>query len=216
MTASHGMRIQSVQVGDIQTVQWRGTPVETAIFKTGTSKPVTLDAEGISSDRQADRKAHGGLNKAVYSYDLANYEYWRQTRPGEYPAGIFGENLTTEGLDEATVRIGDRFRVGSVVLEACQPRIPCFKLGIRFNDASMIKAFLAADRPGIYFRVSEPGSLQAGDEITLAEQHPQDVRIYEIYQAFRGTLPAARLQALLEHPLLLPAWRDRLLADSGH
>lgn len=181
------MNIVSVNVGRPQTLPWRGQLVTTAIFKTPVEGPVPLAGYNLEGDAQADLRVHGGPNKAVYAYDREHYDFWKKELPGyAFSDGNFGENLTTEGLTDAAVRLGDQFRIGSAVLMAVQPRFPCSKLGLRFNDVGMTKRFAQALRHGIYFRVMEEGSVQAGDAIELVKPSEVPVTIQDVVNAFYG------------------------------
>ncbi len=158
--------IKSIQVSKAREVQWQGRTVSTGIFKEPVAGQVAVHRLGLAGDEQADLAVHGGLNKAVYSYALEHYDFWRaELSRDDLPNGMFGENLTTRGLDESTVNVGDRFRIGTALLEVTQPRQPCYKLGIRFGDMGIVKRFARAGRAGLYFRVLEEGVLQPGDAI---------------------------------------------------
>lgn len=198
------MHLISVNVGLPQTLTWQGRRVRTGIGKAPVAGPVAVQAENLAGDGQADLRVHGGPNKAVYAYAHEHYAYW-QTQPLREPLapGAFGENLTTEGLLESQVRLGDSFRVGTAVLMAVQPRMPCFKLNVRFADATMLARFQAAGRNGIYFRVLAPGVLQAGDAITLLEPSKHAVTIQDAVDAFNVPPQAPEpLRALLAVPFL--------------
>lgn len=198
------MRLLSVNISLPQDLEWQGKPVRTSIFKQPIAGPVQVLAEHLAGDGQADLKHHGGSNKAVYAYPAEHYPYWEAHVPREkLVPGAFGENLTTEGLLESEVRLGDCFQVGSAVLMAVQPRVPCFKLGVRLDDARMVKRFQAAGRSGIYFRVVAPGALQAGDTLTLVERSVHEVTIQQVVDSYY--LPAKDpvvLRALLAAPYL--------------
>src|SRR5262245_25306653 len=148
------MRVVSVNVGLPREVEWKGRVVTTGIFKTPVAARVALRALNLEGDRQADLTVHGGADKAVYAYPSEHYPFWRRELPGlDLPCGAFGENLTTEGLDEAEVRIGDRFRVGTAEVRVTQPRIPCYKLGIRLGRDDIVERFLWSGRSGFYLAV---------------------------------------------------------------
>lgn len=159
------MRILSLNVGKPKTVSWRGREWTTAIYKEPVGGRLAVGALGFEADGQANLEVHGGTEKAVYSYAAEHYAFWKDAGRGDLPPGTFGENLTTEGLDEGQVRAGDRYRVGTAVLEAVSPRRPCAKLGLKFKDPGIVKEFKNARRPGIYFRVLQPGEIGAGDSI---------------------------------------------------
>lgn len=176
------MHIVSVNVGQPATVTWGGREFETSIYKHPTPNRLAVTKRNVAGDAQADRKVHGGPDKAVYAYDWAHYAFWQKQLPArtDWPNGLFGENLTTEGLPDDTVRIGDVLRIGTVLLRAVQPRLPCFKLNARFDDPLMAKRFSDAVRCGIYFRVLEEGHVRAGDAIEPIEQAPDAVTIRDV------------------------------------
>ncbi len=158
--------VVSVNVGLPRTVGWHGVAVTTGIFKAPVAGTIRVAFLNLEGDRQADLTVHGGKDKAVYAYPSEHYEYWRAVLPRpEIEWGAFGENLTTAGFDEESIAVGDRLRIGSALLEVAQPRIPCFKMALRFDDQSMVKRFLQSRRTGFYVRVIEEGELAAGDSI---------------------------------------------------
>ena len=160
--------------------------ISTAIFKEPVEGPARVARLNLEGDGQADLTVHGGPTKAVYAYPSQHYDFWRDQLPGtELRWGAFGENLTIEGLDEESVSIGDRFRVGTARLVVAEPRMPCFKLGLRFGDPKMIKRFLQSQRTGFYFGVEEEGHIEAGDTIELLEKNPEsDLRVQEVTRLY--------------------------------
>ncbi len=166
-------KIISVNVGELRLVEFRDHTVTTGIFKYPVEGSVRVEGVNLVGDEQADRRVHGGVDKAVYAYASEDYEWWSGQLGRTLPPGMFGDNLTTEGIDVGTAVVGQYWRVGDVVLEVSEPRVPCFKLGIRMEDLAFPTAFSAADRPGSYLRIVEEGSLQAGDhvEIGIAPGH---------------------------------------------
>src|SRR5215211_2557921 len=150
-------RVLSVNIGGVRQVEWRGREVTTAIWKHPVAGRVALRGVNLAGDDQADRSVHGGPDKAVYAYAREDYDFWRDEEGMETPPGLFGENLTVEGLDLSAAIVGERWSVGSTVLEVAQPRLPCFKLGIRMGDQRFLKRFLAASRMGAYLRVVREG-----------------------------------------------------------
>ena len=166
------MRVVSVNISAGTLIESQGRRVLTGIFKTPVTDRVRVRKHGLEGDRQADLTVHGGELKAVYSYSVANYEWWNRELGRVLPPGMFGENLTIDGLDEGAVAVGDRFSVGTTVLEAVQPRLPCYKLGVRFGDAMMVKRFMRSGRFGTYFRVVTEGDVGAGDEVRLVFHDP--------------------------------------------
>lgn len=211
------MRIVSVNVGRPQALPWRGQLVTTAIFKSPVEGSVRLVGNNFEGDEQADRRVHGGPNKAVYAYDRAHYDFWKTEMPGyDFVDGNFGENLTTEGLTDDTVRLGDEFRLGNAVLMAVQPRFPCAKLGLRFNDVGMTKRFAQALRHGIYFRVVEEGTVRAGDAIALVKPSVLPVTIQDVVNAFYGLeTDEALLHAMVKFPHLPRYVREAIGRKAG-
>ncbi len=174
------MRVVSVNVSAGTVIEWQGRRVLTGIFKRPVAGRVRVGREGLAGDRQADLTVHGGELKAVYSYSVASYEWWNQELGRTLPPGMFGENLTIDGLDDETVAIGDRFTIGTTVLEAVQPRLPCYKLGIRFGDMTMVQRFMRSRRFGTYFRVVGEGDLGVGDEVHLVYHDPASAPIVSL------------------------------------
>jgi MOSC domain-containing protein YiiM len=202
------MRIISVNVGLPRSVEWSGKRVTTAIFKQPVSTALALDQLNFTGDRQADLTVHGGPDKAVYAYDTAHYNHWQQHLDrADWTPGLFGENLTTDGLSDSEVRVGDLFQIGTAQLRAVQPRFPCYKLNVRFDDPHMVRRFTQAARPGIYFRVVEPGVIQAGDSVELIDPADTTVTIQTLYQFVLARKADA---ALLAEVLALPHLPDRL------
>ena len=202
------MLIQSVNLGLPKAFVWQGKPVLTGIFKEPVMNPVHVHSLGVDGDGQADLRYHGGVDKAVYAYDQAHYDHWRTVLP-EYiftPAN-FGENLTTSGLIDADVHIGDEFRIGSAVLRATQPRFPCAKLGLRFGDPAMVTLFKKTRRHGIYFRVVKPGQIQPGDAVELVRSSAYSITVQDVVDAFyqpdRHTETVDAILAISEFPALL-------------
>jgi len=178
MDNSGSINLISVNCGMPRQVPWHGRSVTTSIYKQPVEGRVALRTLNLDGDRQADLSVHGGAAKAVYCYPLAHYEYWKAELPGrELPSGSFGENFTVDGVAEDSVRIGDRFAVGSAEVVVTQPRIPCYKLGIRFESDEMVKRFLASRRMGFYLAVIREGEVGAGDRIVLTGREPISVPV---------------------------------------
>jgi len=176
------MKIISVNVGRPRDVQWRGHTIKTSIWKSPAEGRVQAHRENLDGDQQSDLSVHGGEDKAVYVYPSEHYEYWRKELPDmELPWGAFGENLTTEGLLETSVRIGDRLRAGTAEFVVTQPRLPCFKLGIRFGSEQMIFRFLRSGRSGFYLAVSREGGVGAGDAIENVGRDPEALSIADVF-----------------------------------
>jgi MOSC domain-containing protein YiiM len=177
------MRVISVNVGLPREVLWNDKQVLTGIFKEPVKGPILMDALNLEGDAQADLSVHGGVDKAVYAYPAEHYAYWRGEGM-DLPWGMFGENLTTQGLLEETTLIGDRFGIGEAEVMVTQPRLPCYKLGIKFGRDDIVKRFLASRRTGFYFSVVRGGLVGPGDEIRRVHQEPHAVSIADITRVF--------------------------------
>ncbi len=178
------MKIISVNIGQPRTVDWKGRSVTTAFFKEPVKGGVRVRELGLEGDKQADLRVHGGLKQAVYAYPSEHYDYWKRELPGvELPWGSFGENLTTHGLLENKVRIGDTFRVGSTELTVIKPRLPCFKMNVRFQRDDMMNRYQKAGRSGFYLAVSSEGVVQTGDEIRLVANGTNNPTVVEVFES---------------------------------
>lgn len=179
------MKVLSVNVGFPRKVLFNGQIITTAIFKDPVKGPIMLRKLNLDGDKQADLTVHGGLDKAVYSYPVEHYDYWRKQFPNtDLVWGMFGENFTTEGLLEDAVNVGDQFQIGSAKLVATQPRMPCYKLGVRFGRMDVIRRFMASGRPGIYFKVSTEGEVQTGDKIKIIRRDKNNVTVKDIVSLY--------------------------------
>lgn len=216
------MRLVSVNVGLPRLVLRNGEPVSTGIFKEPVAGRVKLKTLNLEGDRQADLSVHGGLSKAVYAYPSEHYNYWKQELPEmELPWGMFGENFTTAGLHEAELNIGDQLRVGSAMVMVTEPRLPCYKLGLRFGRSDIIRKFLASERTGFYFAVLQEGEVGAGDHFELIEKDPHDVRVSDITRLYaRDKSNAGLLRRAIEVEALPESWRDHFRSQleklTGH
>jgi MOSC domain-containing protein YiiM len=204
------MRVVSLNVGLPREMEWHGRTVRTSIFKTPADRRLRVTPLNLEGDQQSDLSVHGGVAKAVYAYPSEHYEYWRRELPqADLPWGVFGENLTTEGLLEEDVRIGDRLRVGSAEFVVTQPRMPCFKLGIRFGRPDILKRFLHSGRTGFYFAVVLEGEVGAGDSIELIAPADGGLTVADVVNLYTGD---AENQALLrratQSSTLPESWRD--------
>jgi MOSC domain-containing protein YiiM len=186
-------RVLSLNVGAVREVEWRGERVTTGIWKAPIAGRVALRGVNFAGDDQADRRVHGGPDKAVYAYASEDYAWWRAEEGIETPPGLFGENLTVEGVDLSAALAGERWRVGSALLEVAQPRMPCFKLGIRLDDPRFPRKFLAAARPGAYLRVVEEGDVGADDAIEVISRPDHGVTLRRMVAAFWDRDAAAAL-----------------------
>ena len=204
------MKLISVSVGRPRQVTWRGKSVKTSIWKTPVEGAVRVTTLNLQGDERCDLSVHGGADKAVYVYPSEHYAYWRAELPGaDLPWGAFGENFTTEGLLEEHVRIGDRLRVGSAEFVVTQPRMPCFKLGIRFDRPDMVKRFLHARRTGFYLSVTREGSVTAGDPIEFAAREEHGVTVADIVDLYtRDSENEGLLRRAVALTALPESWRD--------
>ena len=204
------MRLVSVNVGLPREMEWRGRTIRTSIFKTPTDRRVRVTTVNLEGDRQSDLSVYGGVDKAVYAYPSEHYAYWRGELPGmDLPWGIFGENFTTEGLLEGSVRIGERLRVGSAEFVITQPRMPCFKLGIRFDRPDIVRRFLQSRRTGFYLAVLHEGEVAAGDSIQFTAQERGGLTVADIVNLY--TVDAENQELLrraTEYSALPESWRD--------
>lgn len=203
------MKIVSINVGLPREIPTRGKTVTTSIFKAPVSGPVRVRWLNLDGDRQSDLTVHGGADKAVYVYPAEHYAFWRKELPGAaLPWGAFGENFTTEGLPEDTIHIGDRLKIGSAEFEVTQPRLPCFKLGIRFDRADIVKRFLASGRTGFYLRVCQEGEVTADDSITLTVSDDA-ITVADIVELYLDDeADPAQLRRASGLPALSEAWQD--------
>ena len=181
------MKVISVNVGLPRLVLRNGEPVSTGIFKEPVEGRVMLRTLNLDGDRQADLSVHGGPSKAVYVYPSEHYDFWKRELPEmDLPWGMFGENFTTQGVREPEINIGDKFRIGQATVMATEPRMPCYKLGLRFGRSDIIKRFLASERSGFYLAVLQEGEVGAGDEIELIEPNKSGVRVSDITRLYIG------------------------------
>ena len=203
------MRLVSVNVGLPRTVRWKGRDVKTGIFKEPVGGRVPIRRLNVDGDSQADLTVHGGAAKAVYAYPLEHYAFWREELEEELSFGAFGENLTVEGLPlEKEIAVGDRFRVGSAELVVTQPRLPCYKLGLRFGREDMVKRFLASRRTGYYLAVEVEGDVGAGDRVEILARHPARIPVAEIIRVYASDRDdLATIERLVALDALPDDWR---------
>ena len=179
------MRLVSVNTGLPREVTWHGKSVTTAIYKQPVEGRLALRKLNLDGDRQADLSVHGGEHKAGYCYPLAHYDYWKRELPSrDLPMAIFGENFTTDGLVESSVHLGDQFSVGSAEVVVTQPRLPCYKLAVRFEADDMVKRFLASGRTGFYLAVTHEGDVGAGDKFKVISRDSNAVSVSEITRLY--------------------------------
>jgi len=210
------MKIISLNVGLPREVSWHGRIVTTGIFKEPVAGRVMMRKLDLDGDRQADLTVHGGEYKAVYCYPVEHYAYWKKELPGrDLPMGMFGENFTTDGMLENEVHLGDRFAIGSAEVIVTQPRLPCYKLGVRFGADDMVKRFLASARTGLYLAVMREGQVGAGDEIALISQDANAVPVSEVTRLYVSKRFAPEdldsLRRMMKVEALPESWKGYLL-----
>src|SRR4051812_7749760 len=198
-------RVISMNVGGIREVEWKGRRVTTGIWKHPVPGRVMLRGVNFAGDDQADRTVHGGPDKAVYAYAREDYDYWRDAEAMETSDGLFGENLTVVGLQLSDAVVGERWSVGSTVLQVAQPRLPCYKLGIRVGDARFLARFLKSGRTGAYLRVVQEGDVATGDPIEVASKPAHGVTLGVMVEALRDPARASMLRAVPDLPRF---WRQ--------
>src|SRR2546425_6280602 len=204
------MKLISVNVGLPREITVGGKTVKTSIWKNPIQGRVHVSTLNLDGDQQSDLSVHGGVDKAVYVYPSEHYSYWRTQLPDvELPWGAFGENFTSEGILEDQTKIGDRIQIGSAEFVVTQPRMPCFKLGIRFNRSDMVKRFLQSGRTGFYFAVLKEGEVAAGDSIELIEGDEHNIPVADVVNLYRGDATNQDLlRRVSELPSLPNSWRE--------
>lgn len=203
------MKLVSVNVALPREATWKGKPVTTAIFKEPVQGRILLRTLNLDGDRQADLTVHGGADKAVYVYPAEHYDYWRSELSGrDLPGGSFGENFATTGLLEEAVHIGDRFSIGSAEVVVTQPRLPCYKLGIKFGQADMVKRFSNSGRTGFYLAVRKEGEVGAGDAIQLLGRDARQITVADVTRLYlRDDEDLDKMRRALEIEALPEGWR---------
>jgi MOSC domain-containing protein YiiM len=202
---SHGV-VVSVNVGRARAVERDGQPATTAIWKSPVAGRVAAQGVNLDGDEQADREVHGGYDKAVYAYAIEDTRRWEAELGRSIGPGGFGENLTVEGLDLIASVIGERWIAGTAVLEVSQPRLPCWKLGVRMADPRFPQRFTRAGRPGTYLRIIEPGDVGAGDDVQVTSRPDHGVTIGDVWRVYHRDRRDAAV--LLEVPQLSDSWRE--------
>lgn len=198
--------IVSINAGTPRTVEWRGQTIFTSIFKTPVAGHVRLEGVNVAGDEQTDRLVHGGPDMAVYAYAAEDYAWWENQLGTTLAPGRFGENLTTRGVDVTGALVGERWKIGSVLLEVASPRFPCYKLGMRMDDPGFVKRFAAARRPGAYLRIVEAGVCSAGDEVTVEFRPLGSITMAQFADIFFSG--SSRAGELLTVERLPKSWRD--------
>ena len=206
------MKVTSTNLGEPTKINWNGKQTLTGIYKYPVDQPIYLDTEDVQGDTVVDRKYHGGIYKACYLFSADHYDHWKAKYPQlEWDWGMFGENLTIQGLDESQLRIGSTYRLGTALVQISQPREPCYKLGIRFGDQEILKQFIDHGRPGTYIRVLEPGTVSKGDSMELVTASESPLTIAQFYELlFAKEKNQHVLQQALHNEALPLAKREKL------
>ncbi|PIB36189.1 sulfurase [Reichenbachiella sp. 5M10] len=208
------MKVVSTQIAQPTTIIWNGKEELTGIYKVPVDHPLELGMTDVAQDAVIDRKYHGGVDKACYLYSADHYAYWRELYPGqELPYGMFGENLTVEGLDETQMIVGEVYQLGTARVQVSEPRQPCYKLGIRFGDQRVLKQFVNSSYSGVYVRVLQPGQVQRGDELVRIEAVAQGFTIAEVYAlSYAKATHPEQVQRLVADEYLPQYLKEKLLA----
>lgn len=207
-------RLLSLNVGLPRDIAWQGRTVHTAVWKEPVQGRRMARRLNIDGDGQGDLAGHGGEHRSVFVYQIESYRYWEsQLGRSDFTYGEFGENFTVEGLPDNEVCIGDHYRVGSALFEVTQPRVTCYRIGIRMNEPQMAALLVSHGRPGFYFRVLEEGEVGAGDEIVRVKQGPEEITVAEVDALlYKPGHPADRLERALRIPALSSGWRGSFTA----
>jgi MOSC domain-containing protein YiiM len=199
-------RVLSVNVGRARAFEYNRRPARSAIWKTPVAGRIAARGVNLEGDEQADRKAHGGLDKAVYAYAVEDLHWWEQELARPLAYGGFGENLTTEGIAVNDALVGERWEIGTTVLEVSEPRVPCWRLGVRMGDQMLVRRFTEALRPGTYLRIIREGDLGAGDEIHVVHRPDHDLTIRDVFRIY--TRDRNEVERLVAIPQLPESWRE--------
>ncbi len=208
------MKIISTNIGEPQTIEWRGKKVQTGIYKHSVPQPIFLGEEDVANDHVIDRRYHGGIDKACYLYSADHYKYWQRLYPDlEMPWGMFGENLTIEGLHEARIHIGDTFQIGEVIIQATQPRQPCYKLGFRFGTQKIVRQFVDSGFSGVYVRVLQKGEAKSGDKLVLIDKKdsPSIQRVFKLLYTSDFENEKRNFDKAIHSPFIAESCRKDLL-----
>ena len=203
--ATSAAKVFSVNVGTVREFEYGGRTATSAIWKSPVVGRIAVRGVNLAGDDQADRKAHGGPDKVVYAYAVEDARWWQQQIGRLLEYGEFGENLTTEGIEVNDALIGERWQIGTAVLDVSEPRIPCWRLGVRMNDETFPRRFTKALRPGTYLRIVVEGDVGAGDEIRLLEKPDHDLTIRDVFRIY--TRDRNEVPRLLPIPQLSESWR---------
>jgi len=211
------MKIISTNLSKPKTVFWKGKPVQTGIFKTPTNRSIELGVHDVLGDAVVDRQYHGGVHQACYLYSADHYGFWRGQFPGkDLPYGMFGENLTVEGLDETKLYIGASYQIGTAKVQISAPRQPCFKLGVRFEDQSVLKKMVNSTFCGTYTRVLETGKVKPGDEMILIKDNENALTVAEVFEMiYADSVVENMKQKLIANTFLPDDLKVKLVSRHG-
>ena len=206
------MKIIATNLGRATTITWNGKKESTGIYKYPTNTPIVLEKEQVANDTVADRRVHGGTFKACYLFAADHYPYWKEKYPElDWDWGMFGENLTVEGLDENELIIGSQYRLGDAIVQVTQPREPCYKLGIRFGTQKVLKEFIEHGHPGTYVKILKEGLVKTGDRMILVSQPTSSLTIKEFFELlFTKQKDKRLLELAIENEALPLSKRERL------
>jgi MOSC domain-containing protein YiiM len=198
-------RVLSINVGRTREFEYNGRPAKSAIWKSPVTGRVQARGVNLEGDEQTDRKAHGGPDKAVYAYAIDDARWWEQELGRPLQCGAFGENLTTEGISVDDARIGERWQIGTAVLEISEPRVPCWRLNVRMNDEMFVRRFTQALRPGAYLRIIGEGELAAGDGIEVIRRPDHDLTVRDVFRIY--TRDRHEVERLIATPQMSDSWK---------
>ncbi|WP_303918961.1 MOSC domain-containing protein [Draconibacterium sediminis] len=209
------MKIISTNIAEARIINWKGKEVPTGLFKFGVDKGIFLGKEDVKHDNVMDRRYHGGIDKACYLYSADHYQYWQNLYSDlEMPWGMFGENLTVEGLYEKETNIGDTFKIGEAVVQVTQPRQPCFKLQFRFSDNNIVRQFVDSGFSGVYVRILEKGHVNPGDSMKLIDKK-QSLSIHEVYTLLYADEFNEKVKEAINDPLIAESCKSDLIKRWG-
>lgn len=206
------MKVVSTNIGKKTLINWNGEQVETGIFKKPVSTPIFLGKEDVKNDDVIDRKYHGGIDKACYFYSYSHYTHFKELYPHlDWQYGMFGENITIDNFEETNIRIGDTYKLGTAIIQVSEPRQPCFKLGVRFNNQKILKDFIHSSYSGFYARVLKEGEVKIGDQLELIERNPNDLSVEDVFSILSYNKDNQLLkQVIKEEPLLSEKFRNSI------
>lgn len=204
------MKVVSTNIAKPTTIEWNGEKIETGIYKIPVSTAIYLGKNDVRDDSVIDRKYHGGEHKACYFYAANHYEHFKAIYPNlEWQFGMFGENITIDKFEETNIRIGDTFKIGTAIIQVSEPRQPCFKLGVRFNNQKILKDFIQSSYSGFYVRILQEGEVKNGDSLELIERNSNDLSIEDVFSLLSYNKDNELLKQLIkEEPLLSEKYKS--------